>query len=324
MVYIVWLMTPVKKIIPVLAAAATALLLSAGCAMQKPESIAFRKRPCEPGKRAIWVWNTDEIKSVNEIHDFIEFCAGNKVGLAFIYLKGAPAEAGKLITACGRNNIRVHALKGSPRMARKEHHNEALVFIEQVAIYNAQAASEARIEGIHLDVEPYLLKEFSPETADGVFKEYLELLHKVRTRIREIDHTLLFGADIPFWLDHFDEAGNHRYELKYRRRKKPVSEHVIDLTDYICVMAYRNFLHGSDGAINLAMNEVRYASTRNKNVFVGLETGSGQNIPGKTTFAGKSRQTFEAAVYEAEKILNSENAFAGMAIHHYDSWRGLR
>jgi hypothetical protein len=76
-----------------------------------------------------------------------------------------------------------------------------------------------------------------------------------------------YGVDIPFWYEHSPGA------FSWRGRTKPVSHHLIDLTDYVSVMDYRTSAIGADGTIAHALDEVAYARRQGKQVLIALETG---------------------------------------------------
>jgi hypothetical protein len=243
--------------------------------------------------------------------------------MVFLHLKGSFRKAAPLVSACRRSGITVHALIGGPKMALPVNHDEIPVFINRLTDYNSLCRSSERVSGIHIDVEPYLLDEYSAGSRDKVMRHYIDMLKRVNSHIQQIDSGLAVGADIPFWLDKKNSDGEYKLKLAVDGTARPVSEHVIDLTDYICIMAYRNYLQGSDGLINIAADEIRYASKVNKHVFVGVETGRGKGIPEKTTFAGKGRAALMSALKETEKAFSTERSFSGTAVHYYKTWRAF-
>ncbi len=271
---------------------------------------------------AVWVWNAEEFRGKKEVNRFTSFCEDNSVGIVFLHFAGNYANIKRVTAACTEKAIRVYALTGRPEMALKKNHSEIVLFIDKVQRYNSACRPEERMRGVHLDVEPYLLEAFSVGSRESILVDYINMLRLADNHLQEKD--MLLGADIPFWFDGKSQHGEtHKYGVKLDGILKTVSEHVIDLTDYICIMAYRNYVDGHDGIINISQNEVRYASRAGKRVYIGLETGSGESIPQKTTFANKGKSKLISAIKEVEKIFADEKSFAGMAIHHYKSWREL-
>lgn len=291
------------------------VLLTAGCASPGRTSEGFQS-----SFRAVWVWDAKKYLSSASIDEFILFCRSNKVGLALVDLPDDLTSAADFVAACRSENIRVHALTGSPEMARADKHSKLTAFIDRVVDYNSRCGRRARIGGIHVDVEPYLLKEFSAETGGAVANEYVEMLRTGARNGGLRTQGLLFGADIPFWFDTRTEEGKYRYQSGGR----PLFEHAIDATDYVCIMSYRNKVDGRDGIIEISQTEVDYAEKIGKHVFVGVETGTGDGIPAKTTFAQRSRADVIEAFSRIERVFETNACFTGTAIHHYGSWRELR
>jgi hypothetical protein len=123
---------------------------------------------------------------------------------------------------------------------------------------------------VHYDIEPYLLAGFQGRARQRLLTGYLELLEGMASRIRI--SCMTFGADIPFWYDTPDELTGQTYPIEFLGRRKPASEHVIDLVDIVVVMDYRTSAYGANGILALSEGELDYAAKAGKKLFVGLET----------------------------------------------------
>lgn len=293
------------------------LVLQAGCASLTRSGPDW---PFNGPVRAVWVWGADKYAQPERMSDLAAFCASNRVGLVMADL-GLDTEDSRLfVSACRRSGLRVHLLAGDPSFARKENHSIVVSILRELADYNKSVPEEARIQGLHLDVEPYLLDEFKQGLSGKVLREYLSMLKRTVRTARRLDAGLLVGADIPFWFDRKHEQGDKAYMV----RGRSFYQLIIDVAHYSAIMSYRDRVDGADGIIDVSRNEMTYAAREGKMMFIGLETGSGQGIPDKTTFAGHDYSDLVAALEGVESFYRGGGSFAGVAIHHYDTWREMR
>ena len=116
---------------------------------------------------------------------------------------------------------------------------------------------------------------------------------------------------IPFWLDGI--------EVEWNGRHRPVSEHTINIYDYVALMDYRDKAEGRDSILSHASSEIAYANEVGKKVVIGLEVSS--NDINKVTFHEEGPKVFEQEVRKVERALRNEPSFDGFAIHHYRAYR---
>ena len=285
----------------------------------------------------MWVWETQPLlRDAGERQTFFEFCKEFRITVVAMQIatrgSGASrqldsaAEWKTLITEAHRRKMRVHALDGDPTFANVAQHETALSIVNAVVAYNASAVPAARFDGMHLDIEPYLLPEWKePASREQKLAEYLDLNHQAALRARAAG--LLYGVDIPFWWHTPDEVTGQPVGLvTFRGQRKLATEHLLDFVDNIGIMAYRNVAAGPDGIVTHALDTIRRAEKAGSRVraFVGLETEKvGEGVPAKVTFAGKSGRELQAEVRAAEASLSQYSSFAGLAIHRYGSFRRL-
>lgn len=239
-------------------------------------------RPRSLGK-ATWVWNTAEI--LDDPHQrarLLDVVTAQGFDRVFLQLVDAE-EAGKpvglidpdprlrrLVAALRRWGIRVYALDGFKGYALPAHHASVLATVDNVIRYNEESLPPERFAGIHHDIEPYLLPGFNGAQRETIARAYLELVAACARRAREAG--LEYDVDIPFW---YDAPGEYTYEsvdVEFGGARKPLSEHLIDLTDGVTLMDYRTVAFGADGTIRHAEGELEYAAARGKRVLIGLET----------------------------------------------------
>jgi hypothetical protein len=150
-------------------------------------------------------------------------------------------------------------------------HSYATSTVENIIRFNRESKPSERFDGIHLDVEPYLLPGFNGPRHTEILEGYLELLLKVGAQAHRAK--LIIGADIPFWYSELDEFTHDVSTIRFRGITKPTYQHIIDNVDNVAVMSYRTTSSGMDGIVAHSLGEIRYAQQAGKTVFVGLETG---------------------------------------------------
>ncbi len=233
-----------------------------------------------PSNKAMWLWETNKIlRNPEEQNTFFDFCKNQQLTDLFVQI---PYEAEQkengweitwdteemrpLISRLSRAGIRVHALDGDPRFALRKWHGRSIALLEKIIHYNKSVTPEERFFGIRYDNEPYLLPQFGGINKESVLREYMELAEKSQALARQ--GALVFGVDIPFWFDGYNEFFEPSANLKGR----PMSERIIDVVDNVGIMDYRTVAYGADGVIEHGTNELKYASQKGKKVFIGLET----------------------------------------------------
>jgi len=126
--------------------------------------------------------------------------------------------------------------------------------------------------------------------------------------------TMQVGPAMPFWFDGIED-------VEWEGTRRPLSERVQDLYDYVAIMDYRNFAEGSDSIISHAEDELAYADRIGRPVMIGVETL--KTTPPKVTFFGKGNKYFEEQLALAQAGLSRHRSFGGFVVHHLDSYRTL-
>lgn len=133
-------------------AGAAALLLAAACGAQTEEQSAF----------GLFSWDS-EVTSVEEADD-LERCM-DRCGVTSVYQEFdreslETGEASGFVSRMGRKAVKVYALMGQAEWAYEENGDSLIGRIKTVAAYNKQQPDKARLAGVMVDVEPYLLDEW--------------------------------------------------------------------------------------------------------------------------------------------------------------------
>ncbi len=275
-------------------------------------------------QKALWVWNTSEILAgSSEREEFLSFLSHEEFTCIFLQIPGDFAmktnNIRSLISDLSLINVKVYALDGNKDYALPEYHGQVLEKVDEIILYNEESERNEKFYGIQYDIEPYLLPEFKTEKQAWILEHYIELFMEISDRISGKD--LVFSAAIPFWFDSPDPYTKQIRTVTVDGLKKPLMEQIIDVTDNIAIMDYRTVADGNNGIIALAQNELSYASLKNKEVFIGLETKplSDDNL----SFAAIGLTGLKSVMEEAKKKLMDYNSFSGFAIHEYRSYKNL-
>jgi hypothetical protein len=183
--------------------------------------------------------------------------------------------------------------------------------LRRVLNYNDTSKPDERFTGVHFDIEPHMLDEWSTE------RTRLSLLYLDR-----IDEWMKIAsgsgldvsAAIPFWLD--------GYEVEWRGKLRPMSEQVQAVLDTVVLMDYRDKADGRDGIIRHAADEIAWAAANGKRVVIGVDTGDSE--PSKVTFLQEGKASLEKELAKTARAFAGNPGFAGFAIHHLDTWMKLK
>ncbi|MFD5226560.1 Ig-like domain-containing protein [Microbacterium sp. NPDC058342] len=202
--------------------------------------------------------------------------------------------------------------------ALEQYEHFAVAEMEKVLDYNLAVPSDARFDGVNVDIEPYILPQWK-EPGTTLPTRWLEVLDALIQRRDASGQPLLFGPAVPRWLD----TSACCTQVTWNGTTKPLSDHVQDMTDYIAIMDYRDSADGGAGIIAQAQHEIEYAQRIGKpnSVVVGVETKdlTGGGDPETVTFYEEGRTHMEGELKKVYAAFADSPAFAGVAMHHFDS-----
>ncbi|MBU1077012.1 MAG: hypothetical protein KKH98_06960 [Spirochaetes bacterium] len=238
-------------------------------------------------QNAMWVWLVNDILfKENGARDLFAFCKKRNINELFLQLlyefKGKKKDNSftcivkqkdafrKFLKEAHGKKIKVHVLDGYPDWVMRERHHEPLALAQAVCDYNKEVEPIERFDGIHLDNEPYLMIAFKSPFRKRIYREYIELNDKLTELIHK-NSDMVFGIDIPFFLEQPFETTGEIELIEYKGKKQATSYHLLDIVDNIGIMGYRDFAYGADGAIYHCRDEINYAEKVNKPVYIGVE-----------------------------------------------------
>ncbi len=269
----------------------------------------------------MWVWDARIVSEPKPRLRLLNFCRRHGIGTLYLsaYHLSEPFGSSyrQFNRLAHRAQIQVHALAGDPRWGLSRYHPIPLQWIDSIRQFNAAVSPEERFDGVHTDVEVYLLSDAWNREPGRLLGGYLDLNRKIAEALKGNGNSLVFGVDIPFWFD--DDSD---YRILWQGSVKPPSYHVLDTVDTVTVMAYRNFADGSDGTIRLVSLELEYADRVGKRVVIGQETQE-DLLPDYITFGKTSCGQMGRELKKILQAVGQRPSFGGFAVHHYESYKKL-
>jgi len=266
--------------------------------------------------RSLWVWKIDPINNLKARQDLFELC--EQAGIAYIYLyfgdfnpskeKKFTRDLAKFLTSAHEKGLKVEALTGTPAWALETFHKDCIKWVESFLKYNKGRPAEERMDGISLDVEPYLTAEWESDR-ERIKADYVRLLEKLHTLINSYDQDFRFGVAISTFYSEID-AGMFE-------------ERILELVDYIALMNYHD---DPKKMIEKARPHLKMAQQAGKLVSMGVETqdlirlNQGER---RFTFFEEGWEEMEKRLASAKKTFVKSDAFEGYAMHCYYSYRLL-
>ena len=282
--------------------------------------LSFARPVRETTYRSLWVWDIKTPQETKASKRLFSFCKRNDINLIFVSCYSLPPRLEgvyrRFIRAAHRNGISVHALSGDPRWTLSRYHDLQLMWVETILGFNARVERDERFDGIHSDIEPHGLPNWEAETK-GLLAQYLELVDRTNAVLERAGSDITFCLDVPFWWDE-----DPKMVVEHKGVTKRAIEHVMERVPSVAVLDYRNFAEGPNGSIELVSTEFDIAERTNTKVYIGQETQTGLE-PRYVTFGGRTVREMEEEIAKLVAAYAGRAGFAGIAIHHYVSYRKM-
>lgn len=224
-----------------------------------------------------------------------------------------------LLADAHNRGVRIEALDGDPAWALAVRHHEPLGIVEAILAFNRESPSTSQFDGIHLDIEPYLLFPWRFRMArQSLLREYLNLITRIQERAYEFPG-MQVGVDIPSWWQATDDrTGRAIGDVEFGGVRKAASYHLIDRLDNVGIMNYRNFAEGPDGLISHGDDLLTYADrARHAKIWMGVETS--RSTPTPVWFVvGLPSETVDALLEQGSTGIGRDNRFDGHRVRLFD------
>ncbi|WP_221565857.1 hypothetical protein [Alkalihalobacillus sp. TS-13] len=280
--------------------------------------------------KAMWSWFPNEDILTDEAREeIITFAKDKGVNVIYLntgdrgedtYLEMYSEQYQEFIELAHENDIKVFALDGAAKWARKENHRIPIKRMLQVFQYNHHSDVDEQFDGMQFDIEPYLLDEWdTTEEREQLVQEYLKGLKKLNgmATVYGMKYDFEFMIAMPFWFD------GSKYETTYEGVTKPLSDHVMDTVDYVALMAYRDFAEGRDSITYHIEHEIQYASENGMKAVIGVETQYLEPYE-KVSFYEEGEGYMNEQLEIVDQLYSNESGYAGQAIHKYQSYKNMK
>jgi len=269
--------------------------------------------PAHP--RSLWVWKIDPVNNLRARDELFALCEDTAITHVYLYFGEFDHKCetdycgrlGEFLRLAHEKNLKIEGLTGDPTWSLTKNHQACLSWVKNFLEYNKDRPPEERIDGISLDVEPYLTSEWQTERA-VIKKEYLELLSKVRALIDSYKQEFRFGVAIP---PPYAEEGDFETQI-------------LGYIDYIALMDYYD---DADKIVEKGLAHVELAAKLGKKVAIGIETQdlvSMHQGERRFTFFEEGWVRMEEELAKAGAVFSRYTSFEGFAIHAYYSYRLLQ
>jgi len=212
----------------------------------------------------------------------------------------------RFIREAGALGIEVQALGGAPNWVLPEHNGKLYDFIYWVTGYNSQVAPEERFAGIHLDVEPYVLPEWSSDS-DRIIGLWMDTVSGFAQEVRSTG-ALKVGIDMPVWLEHFSVRDGYG-------GRTTLSDWLIRRVDEVTLMAYRTSAKDVADSVRTELDEADRAGVP---VIIGVDTADTGQLQESYYYHGTTRMNGDLA--RVAETYGSRPSYRGYSVHEWDSW----
>lgn len=281
--------------------------------------------------QGLWVWRFDWISTPDARDELLSFCeeSGYNLILMQVHLDKDsdpmvfrdPEGMRALVVDAAERGIAVEALDGAKNMALEENWPRTLQILDAVLTFNETLPDDAKLAGMHYDIEPYIMPEWKEggEKRMKIMQDLLAFYVQAKAEMKKRAPGMVLACDIPFWYDHKIEPDDNCV-LEFNGETKNLHKHIQDLCDYVGIMSYRRAATGSNSVVYHVESELAYAEEIGKFVTPALETIELKDVP-QITFYGLPAEDFWDAHAEVIETLKDRPGFGGMLTHCY---RGMR
>jgi len=281
----------------------------------------------------LWVWNEHYVTDPEQQDELLSFCQRESINLILLQVHypndsqpiviNQPHRYAELIAKAADLGIRVEALDGEKSMALAENQSRTLAVLQAILDLNNTMPPGKRFSGVHYDIEPYLLEDWSdPDRRVVIMKDLLDYYAQAGERVHRTDPNMTLACDIPFWFDTQTSEDGLPLAAEFAGVTKPIQQHIQDLCDYVGIMSYRREAVGPNSITGLVADELAYAKQIGKVIFPAVETGEYPPLP-TISFYGQPASLFNKNFSLAWQTLEDDPGFGGMLIHCYPYIRDI-
>lgn len=268
------------------------------------------KRDTNLPSHATWLWTSEVISDSSSVTKILSFASSHNISRIHTQVNQDISidTWASFISKCSTAGIAVEALFGNSQWIKGTGTPSLQTTLDWIKSYQSNAAENARFAGLHMDIEPWGLDDYSSKTST-----YLASWQNIITSISSSASSLSLplAADLPFWLN----------TLNSPTTSQTMDVWVLQHIDTATFMTYRNT---ASALISIAEAPVQAAQTAGKDVWVAVETtnlGAADNEA--QSYYGKTEDVLVSDLTAVENWGAQYSTFKGVAVHDYDGWAAL-
>ncbi|PVI04670.1 hypothetical protein DM02DRAFT_159330 [Periconia macrospinosa] len=259
-------------------------------------------------QRAVWLWNSDIIKDDTAVSKFFSTASAPSNKFTTVYAlidRDMGNDAWQsFVSKCNSSGIAVEGLMGDSQWILGRTSDDGPTFqhsLDWIKQYQASVPDNAKLAGIHLDVEPWGLDGWEANK-DEYVGELVSIVGKTVEAGKALG--LPVAADLPFWANTVDCEDT---KLDAYMAKK---------LDSITFMTYRA---SPLDLLDVASPVLKTVSGLGKKAYVSVETASNVADASLISYAGKALGTLVDDLSKVEQLAMAHSGFSGIAVHDYKS-----
>jgi len=249
-------------------------------------------KPC----RGMWVWATPDNQTL------VDFATAH--GVEELFYSVSPAITGAELARVQDLRTRAHAA-GIVLDALGGDSTWATTNTADALAWESDAIATGLFDGIHLDIEPAQLPDWSTNTAADALSFFSAM-----KQIRANDTHVHLELDCQFSYGTIAVTGY------------PSLADAVDTTvDEITIMSYRNTDTGANGMFGIAEDEL----TRGQKAGIAVRLGAETNdvAPAEITFYGMTGTAMAAVLAQTDTSAATYAAYRGIAVEDYTGWSAI-
>ncbi|GGD20741.1 S-layer homology domain-containing protein [Pontibacillus salipaludis] len=259
--------------------------------------------------RGTYIWHAENV--IQEPNEILEFAKEHDINLLYTRLDRTQdfTVYKEFLEKAHEAGIEVHAMGGHPNWALKEGEERLNMFIDYVTSYQKVVPPRQQFDGIHLDIEPYVLKHWDGNTED-VLTTWKKNIQTFNDEVKR-ESDLETSADLAIWLDNHKTPGEDDISF---------SKWVISKLDHTTLMAFRDSAEGSNGIIDVSQTEMEFAKELGKELLVSVEMQQ-MDEHKHISFYEEGKQVMEEELDETKSHFKDNPSYHGNAVHAYEYWK---
>ncbi len=227
--------------------------------------------------QGLWAWRFEWYATPEARDEMLSFCEeyGYNLILMQVHLDKDsdpmvfrdPEAMRALVVEAAARGIKIEGLDGAKDMALEKNWPRTLQILDAVLTFNETLPDDAKLAGMHYDIEPYIMPEWKVggESRLKIMQDLLNFYVLAREQIDARGQGMIMATDIPMWYDN-KTADDDNCILEFNGETKNLHQHLQDLHDYTGIMSYRRHATGHNSVLYHVENELAYAEKIGKKI----------------------------------------------------------